>query len=177
MINQAALKFFRVNFKFLVIINLLILSLFACDGNNDDETQIINNTEELGYYSIQSPDQIFQVDDYINAGWKKSKSFITDALDKEGNMVTPNAVEIWYGFFNKKDIEIRFYTDHQDALGPGVMSAEKAVGRAVNANSKGGIITSTNNRVSYQSYVVTGNTVILCQDLLNNCLMLANNLK
>ena len=76
MINQAALKFFRVNFKFLVIINLLILSLFACDGNNDDETQIINNTEELGYYSIQSPDQIFQVDDYINAGWKKSKSFI-----------------------------------------------------------------------------------------------------
>ena len=177
MINQRVLKFFRVNFKFLFIINLFMIFLFACGGNSDGETQPIKNSEELGYYTIQSPNQIFQVDDFVNAGWKKSKSFITDALDKEGNMVTPNAIEIWYGFFNKKDIEIRFYTDHQDALGPGVMSAEKAVGRAVNANSKGGIITSTNNRVSYQSYVVTGNTVILCQDLLNNCLMLANNLK
>ena len=48
--------------------------------------------------------------------------------------------------------------------------------RAVNANSKGGIITSTNNRVSYQSYVVAGNAVILCQDLLNNCVDLASKL-
>ena len=123
------------------------------------------------------------IDNKKNGGWihisqlKQSKSFITDALDKEGNLLTPDAIEIWYGFYNKKDIEIRFYTDHSKANTSGIESAEAAVGRAVNANSKGGIITSTNNRVSYQSYVVAGNAVILCQDLLNNCKDLADKLE
>ena len=62
-------------------------------------------------------------------------------------------------------------------MSSGADSAETAVGRAVNANSKGGIITSTNNRVSYQSYVIAGNAVILCQDLINNCQDLADRLE
>ena len=56
-------------------------------------------------------------------------------------------------------------------------SAENAVSRAVNANAGGGIITSTNNRVSYQSYVVSGSTVILCQDLLPECILLSEKLE
>ena len=58
-----------------------------------------------------------------------------------------------------------------------VKTGTNAVGRAVNSNSKGGIITSKNNRVSYKSYLVSGNTVILCQDVLSYCRDLTSNSK
>ena len=89
----------------------------------------------------------------------------------------PNATEIWYGFYKRKDIEIRFYENYMQSSVAGKESAENAVSRAVNANAGGGIITSTNNRVSYQSYVVSGNAVILCQDLLPDCILLSEKLK
>ena len=122
-------------------------------------------------------DKKFIVDDFVDAGWKKSKEFITDAKNENGDLLTPEAKEIWYGFFKRKDIEIRFYENHSMSSTFGKESAEKAISRAVNANAGGGIITSTNNRVSYQSYVVSGNTVILCQDLLPDCILLSEKLE
>ena len=155
----------------------LVFFIIGCSSNQEvDENEFLDSEVEFRYSHVQNPDSLYSLDDFLNAGWKKSKSFIVDGVDKEGNKITPDALEIWYGFFNRKDIEIRFYSDHSVALDSGVKSAETAVKRAVNANSKGGIITSTNNRVSYQSYVVAGNAVILCQDLLNNCVDLASKL-
>lgn len=155
---------------------LFVFLLISC-GTSKETIQKDAVQDEFAYSYVANKEKKFNVDQFVVAGWKKSKFFVTDALDKDGNMITPDAIEIWYGFYNKKDIEIRFYEDHDVALRSGVQSAENAVGRAVNANSKGGIITSTNNRVSYQSYVVAGNTVILCQDLLNNCKELSDKLK
>ena len=163
----------KKNLFLFYVSSLIFLSCFSGDILEDE----MNASEDFSYFFITKENGYFNVDSFVNAGWKKSKSFITDALDKEGNLLTPDAMEIWYGFYNKKDIEIRFYTDHSKANTSGIESAEAAVGRAVNANSKGGIITSTNNRVSYQSYVVAGNAVILCQDLLNNCKNLADKLE
>ena len=163
----------KISFSF-YIFSLVLLS---CGSGDIYEDETSTASEEFSYFLITKEDGYFNVENFVNAGWKKSKSFVTDAVDKEGKLLTPDAKEIWYGFYNKKDIEIRFYEDHSKAASSGADSAETAVGRAVNANSKGGIITSTNNRVSYQSYVIAGNTVILCQDLLNNCKDLAGKLE
>ena len=163
----------KISFSF-YIFSLVLLS---CGSGDISEDETSTTSEEFSYFFITKEDGYFNVENFVNAGWKKSKSFITDALDKEGKPLTPDAKEIWYGFYNRKDIEIRFYENHLKALSSGADSAETAVGRAVNANSKGGIITSTNNRVSYQSYVIAGNAVILCQDLINNCQDLADRLE
>ncbi len=164
----------RKNLFLFYILSLIFLSCASGDISKDKTS---TSSDEFSYFFITKEDKYFDVESFVNAGWKKSKSFMTDALDKEGKLLTPDAKEIWYGFYNKKDIEIRFYGDHSKATTSGAKSAETAVGRAVNANSKGGIITSTNNRVSYQSYVIAGNSVILCQDLLNNCKDLADKLE
>lgn len=163
--------------KSLFLFYIFSLFFLSCGSSEISKDKTTSTSDEFSYFLITKEDEYFNVESFINAGWKKSKSFITDATDKEGNLLTPDAEEIWYGFYNQKDIEIRFYIDHSKAATSGVESAETAVGRAVNANSKGGIITSTNNRVSYQSYVVAGNAVILCQDLLNNCKNLADKLE
>ena len=161
----------------ILLFYIFSLVLLSCSSGDISEDETSTASEEFSYFFITKEDGYFNVENFVNAGWKKSKSFITDALDKEGKLLTPDAKEIWYGFYNKKDIEIRFYEDHSKAMSSGADSAEAAVGRAVNANSKGGIITSTNNRVSYQSYVIAGNAVILCQDLLDNCRDLAGKLE
>jgi len=163
--------------KILFSFYIFSLVLLSCGSGDISEDETSTASEEFSYFLVTKKDGYFNVENFVNAGWKKSKSFVTDAVDKEGKLLTPDAKEIWYGFYNKKDIEIRFYEDHSKAASSGADSAETAVGRAVNANSKGGIITSTNNRVSYQSYVIAGNTVILCQDLLNNCKDLAGKLE
>ncbi len=153
----------------------IIIFILACSSSEEFKTE--ENSNALSKSHINNIDKIFNVDDFVEAGWKKSKEFITDAKDNEGNLITPNATEIWYGFYKRKDIEIRFYENYMQSSVAGKESAENAVSRAVNANAGGGIITSTNNRVSYQSYVVSGNTVILCQDLLPDCILLSEKLK
>ena len=155
---------------------IVILILSACSTNDLEKIQE-PEIDPFTYSFTEKPDAEFTLEDFINLGWKKSKSFPIDVVDKNGESITPDATEIWYGFFNRKDIEIRFYPTHELALSSGVQSAENAVGRAVNSNSKGGIITSKNNRVSYKSYLVSGNTVILCQDVLSYCRDLTSNSK
>ena len=165
----------RNNFIFFISIFIIIIST-TCSTNDLEKTQE-PELDPFRYSFIEKPNAEFILEDFINLGWKKSKSFPIDAVDKNGDPITPDATEIWYGFFNRKDIEIRFYATHELALSSGVQSAENAVGRAVNSNSKGGIITSKNNRVSYKSYLVSGNTVILCQDILSNCRDITSNSK
>ena len=158
-----------------IIYITIILFILACSSG--EEVNQEENADSLSKSHVNNFDKNFNVDDFVNAGWKKSKEFITDAKNENGDLLTPEAKEIWYGFFKRKDIEIRFYENHSMSSTFGKESAEKAISRAVNANAGGGIITSTNNRVSYQSYVVSGNTVILCQDLLPDCILLSEKLE
>ena len=64
---------------------------------------------------IARPDDTFTIDSVINAGWKKSKKLSADSLQGTDN--------VWYGFFDQKDIEIRFYASHEDALKYGLEPA------------------------------------------------------
>ncbi len=154
-----------------IFLSFFFIILIACNGENElkEKENPIAETMVNSSHLITRNTETFTTDSFIKAGWKKSKQYDTETV--------PNATEIWYGFYNRKDIEIRFYPTHELALSSGVQSAENAVGRAVNSNSKGGIITSKNNRVSYKSYLVSGNTVILCQDVLSYCRDLTSNSK
>ena len=158
-----------------IIYITIIFFIIACSSG--EELKTVENADSISRSHFNNVDKNFNVNDFVDAGWKKSKEFIIDAKNENGDLITPEAKEIWYGFFKRKDIEIRFYENHSVSSTFGKESAEKAISRAVNANAGGGIITSTNNRVSYQSYVVSGNTVILCQDLLPDCILLSEKLK
>ncbi len=108
---------------------------------------------------------VFTVDDVATAGWKKSKQLDASAL--------PAATEVWYGFYERRDVEVRAYASHLDAAGPGAVAAEQATGRSPNSNIGGGMITTQGNRVQYHAYLIAGNLVMLCQTDLTACQKLA----
>ena len=99
---------------------------------------------------------------------------------KTGEPITPNAKEIHVGFFKStmgpKDIELRIYSSHQEALDFGVNPAEKTINAAVEA---GGAVkgAGTFAKSSYGAYIVSGNTIMLCQVQIEVCDELAEGLK
>lgn len=106
---------------------------------------------------------VFTVDDVAAAGWKKSKQFDATSV--------PSAREVWYGFFDRRDIEVRVYASHADALGPGAQSAAEAIGRPPPPSARG-MITSGTGALRYHAYLVVGNLVLLCQQNAEACLRL-----
>ncbi len=160
----------------LAIIAMTLLTLFAC-GSDDAATPAASDSgaaagdtgaaavdEELAKVStITLIDQTFTFDDYVAAGWKKSKQFPTDTV--------PGSEDIWYGFFNQKDIEVRVYENHQDALDFGVEPAEAAISK--NPGQTDYLIPVVNR---YPAYVVFGNLVMLCERQLATCEALTSEL-
>ena len=112
---------------------------------------------------------VFDVDSFVNAGWKKSKEFSTETV--------PDSNAIWFGFYKSQDVEIRFYDSHADAMGPGMASANAAVNRVSNANLEGNAIFASGQRKQYSDFLVAGNTVILCQSLIEVCEELVENIR
>lgn len=104
------------------------------------------------------------MDALVDASWKRSKQLDASLL--------PGSTEVWYGFYDRRDIEVRVYPTHADATGPGVAAALEAIGRSPNSNIGGGIITSLGNRTQYHAYVVAGNLVMLCEQSTETCLKL-----
>ena len=112
---------------------------------------------------------VFDVDSFVNAGWKKSKEFSIETV--------PDSNAIWFGFYKSQDVEIRFYDSHADAMGPGMDSANSAVNRVSNANLEGNAIFASGQRKQYSDFLVAGNTVILCQSLIEVCEELVENIR
>ena len=113
---------------------------------------------------IVRPDRTYALDDVIAAGWKKSKQFSTETV--------PHSTEIWYGFFNRKDIEVRVYASHAHALEYGVAPAEEAVARIGQQGGGGGkglLDFGGASIAKYQAYAIVGNLVMLCQTELAVC--------
>ena len=152
--------------------------LFACgessSGQSSNDNGIVTSRiiNDAGTYTVAH---------FEEAGLKKPKAIKADAVDKKtGEPITPNAQEIYVGFFKSsmgpKDIELRIYSTHQDALDHGVPPAEKTISAAVEA---GGAVkgAGTFAKSSYGAYVVSGNTVILCQVQIEVCDELSEGLK
>ena len=144
-------------------ITVLIMVLVACGT----ESAGVTDTAEEGSLVVRDTDT-FTVNSFLNAGWKKSKEFSTETV--------PGSIAIWYGFYKSQDVEIRFYSSHADALGPGLESANAAVDRVSNANLEGNAIFASGQRTQYSDFMVAGNTVILCQSYITVCAELVENI-
>tara|TARA_B100000470_G_scaffold38417_1_gene27409 strand:+ start:142 stop:558 length:417 start_codon:yes stop_codon:yes gene_type:complete len=120
--------------------------------------------------SILLSDRNFTPDSFVTAGWKKSKQYDTATV--------PESSEIWYGFFNQKDIEIRFYETHKAAVEYGVPAATSSIEGAVK-RSKGGKLLdfSGGSFTGYADYLVAGNAVLLCEFDRTRCDQLVANLE
>jgi len=164
---------------FFITILLSVMFVFACGESDSGES----NTNEDGIVTsrIINNDMVHTIADFEKAGLKKPKSIQADAVDKKtGEPITPNAKEIHVGFFKStmgpKDIELRIYSSHQEALDFGVSPAEKTINAAVEA---GGAVkgAGTFAKSSYGAYIVSGNAIMLCQVQIEVCDELAEGLK
>ena len=118
---------------------------------------------------ILAPEKSFTFDDYVAAGWKKSKQYGTETV--------PQATDIWYGFFNAKDIEVRFYESHEIAKTAGFENAADAIDQSFREGGQYG----ASNRgagssavTKYKAFAVVGNTVMLCEQSVESCIALAD---
>jgi len=169
--------------KFIQISLLLLLNvsiILACSGSEDSDDL---DSEDGGIITsrVMNENSTHAIDDYVVAGLKKPKSLKHDAVDKKtGEAVTPEATEAHLGFFKSsmgpKDIEIRFYKSHSDAVTYGMPPAQKTIDVATEA---GGAVkgAGTFAKSSYGAFIVSGNTVMLCQVQIEVCDELAAGLK
>ena len=146
---------------FLATFTFTMLVLIACGSEEtiSDETA-----------SILLSDRNFTPDSFVTAGWKKSKQYDTATVPESG--------EIWYGFFNQKDIEIRFYETHEAAVEFGVPAATSSIEGAIK-RSKGGKLLdfSGGSFTGYADYLVAGNAVLLCEFDRTRCDQLVANIE
>ena len=142
--------------------------LIACGDQNS--TSEDPSAKEGGTSSILLSDRNFTPDSFVQAGWKKSKQYDTATV--------PESTEIWYGFFNQKDIEIRFYETHEAAIELGIPAATSSIEGAVK-RSKGGKLLdfSGGSFTGYADYLVAGNAVLLCEFDRTRCDQLIANIE
>ena len=164
---------------FFITVLLSVSFIFGCGETDTGES----NTNEDGIVTsrVINNDIVHTITDFEDAGLKKPKSIQADAVDKKtGEPITPNAKEIHVGFYKStmgpKDIELRIYSSHQEALDFGVNPAEKTINAAVEA---GGAVkgAGTFAKSSYGAYIVSGNAIMLCQVQIEVCDELAEGLK
>ena len=166
------------NMKNLVRLIILISSLFIILGCSGDESQTTDSeTKSSGdsNYIITLPDYKFTLDHAKETGWKSSKTFDPSAVDEEGNLYTPGAIEIHYGFRQRKDVEIRFYESHEDALNLGAPVAAAATENLQETGGAQSVTTLADAGVGvrggtkYAAYGVIGNLVVLCELSVETC--------
>lgn len=122
-----------------------------------DESAVvaIGDRPELRAYT--RPGSTYTVDDFVDAGWKKNKEYDLDTL--------PEATGAFFGFYNRKDIELRMYPSHEIAMAAGKESAETAI-KTEKLSGRGAGFSSV---TLYGAYVVAGNTVMLCEISVSDC--------
>ena len=147
------------------VMTLAIASACTNSGMDTEDVSVEGAVEASTSPSIFHADQTFTTESFVAAGWKKSKEYDTTTV--------PESTEIWYGFFNQRDIEIRFYEAHESALEHGVPLALESLETDPGARI-GGVNTV---RTGYSAYAVAGNAVMLCALDLSSCEALISTLE
>ena len=122
-----------------------------------DENAVVTIGDRAELRASTRPSSVFTVDDFIEAGWKKNKEYPLETL--------PEATGAYFGFYNRKDIEIRVYPSHDVAMVAGRESAETAI-KTEKLSGRGAGFSSV---TLYGAYVVAGNTVMLCEISVTDC--------
>ena len=154
----------------ITVFSLLIACGSGSDSADDVAAPATEADDALAEVSKSlAPEKSFTFDDYVAAGWKKSKQYDTETV--------PQATDIWYGFFNAKDIEVRFYESHEIAKTAGFENAAEAIDQSFREGGQYG----ASNRgagssavTKYKAFVVAGNTVMLCEQSVASCIALAD---
>tara|TARA_B100000745_G_C20141637_1_gene391434 strand:- start:763 stop:1236 length:474 start_codon:yes stop_codon:yes gene_type:complete len=153
-----------------IFLSVFFIILIACNGENElkeKENPIAETTVDSSHLITRNT-ETFTMDSFIKAGWKKSKQYDTETV--------PNATEIWYGFYNRKDIEIRFYDNHQEAIEFGITAAEASIEGAVKRSKGGKLLDFSGGSFSgYADYLIAGNAILLCEMDLSACELLMEN--
>ena len=153
-----------------IFLSVFFIILIACNGENElkeKENPIAETTVDSSHLITRNT-ETFTMDSFIKAGWKKSKQYDTETV--------PNATEIWYGFYNRKDIEIRFYDNHQEAIEFGIPAAEASIEGAVKRSKGGKLLDFSGGSFSgYADYLIAGNAILLCEMDLSACELLMEN--
>ena len=153
-----------------IFLSIFFIILIACNGENElkeKENPIAETTVDSSHLITRNT-ETFTMDSFIKAGWKKSKQYDTETV--------PNATEIWYGFYNRKDIEIRFYDNHQEAIEFGITAAEASIEGAVKRSKGGKLLDFSGGSFSgYADYLIAGNAILLCEMDLSACELLMEN--
>lgn len=154
---------------FAVVVTIVVAVAFACGGDASesgvtdtteviDETGIIAIGDRSEISAWTRPNREFTYDEFIEVGWKQHQIYEVDTL--------PNALEARYGFYNRRDVEIRRYPSHEAAMNDGTASAEEALDRTVHDGS------GFASRRVYGGYLVAGNLVMMCEVSTDDCIKL-----
>ncbi len=148
-----------INKIFLILIFLFIfIGCSPSQSSQNIQSDIFDGTYD---------DIIFSKASFDDLEFKFSKNYDVSEL--------PDALEAHYGFFQRREFEIRFYPSNQIAKSSGIFFAEEATGedaiiKKSDASWKEGIkdrMTSgafgnKKNTPKYMDYVILGNMIVLC---------------
>jgi len=166
-LSRTSMKSIKIT-KSTILAFLVVISITACGSTAPADQSIVD--DDSSAIAVVLADQHFTPGSFITAGWKKSKQYETATV--------PESLEIWYGFFQQKDIEIRFYTSHEDAIEYGVPAAEGSIEGAVKRSKGGNLLdVSGGSFTGYSDFLVAGNAVLLCEFDRTKCDVLVSALK
>ncbi len=152
----------------LIALSIVFWSAIACGSVKEEasdeateppvtEDAVVTIGERAELRAYTRPNGTFEIDDFIEAGWKKNKEYDVDTL--------PEAQGAFFGFYNRKDIELRIYPSHDVAMGAGRESAETAI-KTEKLSGRGAGFSSV---TLYGAYLVAGNVVMLCEISVSDC--------
>ena len=159
------------NSKLLTLMTVCALMLaISCGSDSDSEPTSSSPASEVdselaAVSRILNIDSMYTIDDYLSAGWKKSKQY-------DDISTVPEATEVYFGFFNAKDIEIRIYPSHESAKSAGITDASEDIDQSFREGGQYG----ASNRgagssavTKFKAFAVVGNTVLLCEQSVDSC--------
>ena len=155
--------------KLLIVWVLVLIVLLGCDGAEGKNTD-----DNVSFQEIQNLETVFNFEDLLATGWKKSKQYDVTGLE--------NAQSAYMGYWalqnsNPVTYEIRISPSHKTAIESGTSFAEEGSGEtAILRSSKARWKEGLNNRrmivgggsrgsqnPRYGGYIIYGNLIILCE--------------
>jgi|TARA_B100002003_G_scaffold67294_1_gene62631 hypothetical protein len=155
--------------KLLIVWVLVLIVFLGCDGAEEKNTD-----DNVSFQEIQNLETVFNFEDLLATGWKKSKQYDVTGLD--------DALSAYMGYWalqnrNPVTYEIRIYPSHKTAMESGTSFAEEGSGEtAILRSSKARWKEGLNNRrrivgggdrgkinPRYGAYIIYGNLIILCE--------------
>ncbi len=170
-----------------LLITIILLFVFACSSNE----QVFVPMEK-----ISDQGKNLSINDFKSTGFKKSNDYNVEGL--------PGATSAFYGFMKNElgdpeDYELRFYSNHTDAVNLGTKYANNIIGEngciskecslwLENLNQRTQLEGGRNNTwngtkaAKYNNYVIYNNLILFCpgydeDDSMKNCTIFIDKLE